>query len=100
LEGQSAQGQLWFGAYPAKSSLRWEFNTLPVWRTNAHSPDFAFEIGSFGWLVFVPHYALMLFPAACATLPWLRWRFSLRTLLILMTLAAAVLGLVVYAVRG
>jgi hypothetical protein len=29
---------------------------------------------------------------ACAVIPWLRWRFSLRTLLIGMTVAAATLG--------
>src|SRR5262245_56025171 len=32
-------------------------------------------------------------------IPWLRWRFSLRTLLIATTLVAVVLGVIVYAVR-
>ena len=32
-----------------------------------------------------------------AELPWLHWRFSLRTLLIATTLAAVVLGLIVRA---
>jgi hypothetical protein len=31
-----------------------------------------------------------------AALPWLRWRFTLRTLLIAMTLVAVVLGLIVW----
>ena len=35
-----------------------------------------------------------------AVVPWLPWRFSLRTLLIATTLVAVALGLIVYAVRG
>jgi hypothetical protein len=34
---------------------------------------------------------------AAVVVPWLRWRFSLRTLLIATTLVALVLGLIVYA---
>ena len=32
--------------------------------------------------------------------PWLRWKFSLRTLLIATTLIAVVLGLVVWLMRS
>jgi hypothetical protein len=38
--------------------------------------------------------------AAIAAVPWIRWRFRLRTLLIATTLVAVVLGLVLYAVRN
>ena len=34
-----------------------------------------------------------------AAAPWLRWRFSLRTLLIVTTLVAVVLGIIVWSVR-
>ena len=37
--------------------------------------------------------------ATITAAPWLRWRFSLRTLLIATTLLAVVLGLVVYLAR-
>jgi hypothetical protein len=49
--------------------------------------------------VHVPLWSLVLVMGATATLPWIPWsnRFSLRTLLIAMTLVAAVLGLIVYA---
>jgi hypothetical protein len=48
---------------------------------------------------YVPHwYAIFAF-GTLASIPWLRWRFSLRTLLIAMTLVAAVLGLIVWASR-
>ena len=40
----------------------------------------------------MPHWAAMLFPATFAAAPWLRWRFSLRTLLVGTTIIAAVLG--------
>jgi hypothetical protein len=44
----------------------------------------------------------VLIVGAVTGIPWLhklRWRFSLRTLLIATTLVALVLGLIVYAVR-
>jgi hypothetical protein len=34
-----------------------------------------------------------------AVLPWAKWRFSLRTLLLAMTVAAALLGLVIWAAK-
>lgn len=46
----------------------------------------------------VPIWFLFMLVASSGALPWLRWRFSLRTLLIATTLVAVVLGLVVYAV--
>jgi hypothetical protein len=48
--------------------------------------------------VTIPHYAAILVVATLATIPWLHTiprRFSLRTMLIVTTLVAAVLGLVV-----
>jgi hypothetical protein len=44
----------------------------------------------------IPHWFAVLVSGACTTLPWLRYRFSLRTLLIATTLVAVVLGLVVW----
>jgi hypothetical protein len=41
----------------------------------------------------------MLSALVIATLPWFRWRFSLRTLLIVTTLIAVGLGLIVYFSR-
>jgi hypothetical protein len=47
----------------------------------------------------VTYWFAAAFPAAIGAMPWLRWRFSLRTLLIGMTLVAVGLGSIVYAVR-
>ena len=44
--------------------------------------------------VLLPHWLLISLFGTLAALPWLRWRFSLRTLLIGMTLVAVALGLI------
>ena len=48
------------------------------------------------WDVLVPHWFPVLLFAALSAAPWLRCRFSLRTLLIATTLVAVVLGLAMY----
>jgi hypothetical protein len=57
-----------------------------------------FTLGRRG--VGAPFWFVALLAATSACTPWLRWRFSLRTLLIAMTLVAMGLGLVVYALRN
>jgi hypothetical protein len=47
-------------------------------------------------LVCIPDWLLIFISIAFAAAPWIRWRFSLRTLLIATTLVAVVLGLVVW----
>jgi hypothetical protein len=44
----------------------------------------------------VPYWFLVLSSAGFATFPWLRWRFSLRTVLVATTLVAVVLGLILW----
>jgi hypothetical protein len=66
---------------------------------------FALPLSFFGQTaisnISLPHWVLALASVAFAAAPWFlhwRFRFSLRTLLIAMTLVAAVLGAVVWAV--
>jgi hypothetical protein len=47
------------------------------------------------WVVQAPHWFFVTLVAAFAAAPWLRWRFSLRTLLLAMTLVAVLLGVLV-----
>jgi hypothetical protein len=47
------------------------------------------------FILAAPHWLLLLYTVTLGTIPWLHWRFSLRTLLIAMTLVAVVLGLIV-----
>jgi len=49
--------------------------------------------------ILTPYWLLITCVAALAVLPWMRWRFSLRTLLIATTLVAVVLGLIVWTIR-
>jgi hypothetical protein len=50
------------------------------------------------WKV-LPYPLIVVLVTAIAAAPWIRWRFSLRTLLIATTLVAVVLGLICYAMR-
>jgi hypothetical protein len=47
-----------------------------------------------------PHWLFSILVGLLAAFPWLRWRFSLRTLLILCTLIAVGLGLAVMMLKG
>jgi hypothetical protein len=51
------------------------------------------------FFVSAPHWLLALTCVALAAGPSMRWRFSLRTLLIATTIVAVVLGAVIWAVR-
>jgi hypothetical protein len=59
----------------------------------------AFNINSAFFYISVPLWLLFFVTAAIGAIPWLRWRFSLRTLLIATTLLAVALGLVIWAAR-
>jgi hypothetical protein len=48
----------------------------------------------------LPFWFLILASMIVGTVPWLRWRYSLRTLLIATTLLAMLLGLAVWATRA
>ncbi|MCI0333720.1 MAG: hypothetical protein L0228_10925 [Planctomycetes bacterium] len=52
-----------------------------------------------GFQVGIPYWLLLLGAATLAALPWFRWRFSLRTLLIAATLIAVILYVLVWAVK-
>jgi hypothetical protein len=46
----------------------------------------------------VPYWLLLLLAAAITATPWIKWRFSLRTLLIVMALVAVALAVIVAAI--
>jgi hypothetical protein len=55
------------------------------------------------WVLVCTYWIPTLLTTALSVVPWLgkiRWRYSLRTLLIATTLVAVVLGLIVWAVKG
>ena len=67
------------------------------------SPAYSSRIlGYFGYaggVVALPYWFGVLLTVAPAVAPWIRWRFSLRTLLIATTLVAVGLGLIVWLVH-
>jgi hypothetical protein len=85
--GELGFSNTWCGA--AKSDSGEVLITI-VHLTGATVPDH--------WFLAIPHWLLIIFFAIAAAFVWLRWskRFSLRTLLIAMTLIAVVLGLIVW----
>ena len=48
------------------------------------------------WVINVPHWLLVLIMTGLAVAPWIRWRFSLRLLLLITTLMAVVLATAVF----
>jgi hypothetical protein len=60
---------------------------------------FQWKVFGNGWRAAVPFWFPTFLCGALAALPWLRWQFSLRTLLIGITVVAALLGLVARAVQ-
>jgi hypothetical protein len=92
--------------YEGKLSLAWEphvpYRPGRAGQTNRHG--FRYNVYSDGsWYVWGPLWvvgtllAITVVPFAAA--PWLHWRFSLRTLLIVATLVAVGLGLTIVAFR-
>jgi hypothetical protein len=51
-------------------------------------------------LIRIPAWLVIVGVLMACYAPWLRWRFSLRTLLIGMTVVAVILGLVIWAARS
>ena len=64
------------------------FTTMPVGSDSGREPRHALGLRA-------PHWFLLILSLAIAFLPWMQLKFSLRTLLIGMTLVAVGLGLVV-----
>jgi hypothetical protein len=77
---QSIGGGLWIGA---RRPGLWGF-TAKFW-------------SQWNWVIQAPYWFAVMSTAAIATVPWLRWRFGLRTLLIATTLIAFGFGTIAVA---
>ena len=70
----------------SRASKRWEFDAYDRY---AHSwPNF------WWYSIRVPYWFLVTIAATVATLPWIKWRFSLRTLLTVLTMFAVFFGMI------
>ena len=93
----TSKGRLALESNQGRAGLVYEIYSL-----QKISNDFITSTYQGGWELLLPHWAIGSMAVAVAAAPWsrqLRLRFSLRTLLIVTTLAAGVLGLFVYALR-
>ena len=79
--------------------LRDRFPSWRQWRTFYEDHN----VGELGWKVMISHsrenFDDRSLPTDTDALPWVRYRFTLRTLLIATTLVAVVLGLILWAAR-
>ncbi len=87
-----------------KSSDRlWHFSTWPVRQSDRNPLSMVlgyFHFSSSSVSIVVPYWAALLVTATLALLPWIRkieWRFSVRALLIAMSVVAFGLGIIVAA---
>jgi hypothetical protein len=80
------------------SSHGWHYQSLPPFAQDKRQlvslirTGVAFRLG-------IAHWVLILLTSTITAIPWLPWRFSLRTLLIATALVAVLLGLIVWSVR-
>jgi hypothetical protein len=92
-----------FGEMQFRDGNSWQTNAFP---TDLRRPDdYATAYGFSGRnssefkAVHIPYWFLVPLSATLAAIPWIRWRFSLRTLLIAITLVAVVLGVIAWVSR-
>jgi hypothetical protein len=78
--------------------IDWEYEAYPP--TFHEAPGFWFVWHDNEWSAVIPHWFAMLFTLVLGVLPWLRWRFSLRSLLVATTLVSVLLGLIVWAAKS
>jgi hypothetical protein len=69
-----------------------------AWYAYPSTEILGFRFGKFFFAM--PHWFPAVVAVTAAAVPWLRWRFTLSTLLIATTLVAVVLGLIVWAAKS
>jgi hypothetical protein len=89
------------------TSRKWGCESVPVEESKPNFPDpsvlgFYIELSPSPREFLAPHWFFVLITTALAAFVWIRhlkWRFSLRTLLIAVTLLSIGLGTVVYLLK-
>jgi hypothetical protein len=95
----SMKGQIRMSASATswKGVPTWQWDSQP---TGSMMPDGMgssyFRVDRQSMFVVFPHRLVIMLLALLAVAPWIRWRFSLRTVLISTALVALVLGLAVF----
>ena len=86
------------------AALRWRGAPLTGWffhkfPRNPYQPRMASRWRAKSFSLVVPYWAPTMIAVALAAMPWLRWRFSIRTMLVATTLIAVTLGYVAITLR-
>jgi hypothetical protein len=98
----SARGELWFHREPSKiigegwtyNSYRFDVHHWPLPRgTNALGVHI--DVNNPGYTL-IPHLFVAMVAGAMCAAPWMRWRFSIRTLLIATAFVATLFGMTAY----
>lgn len=101
IQALSRQGRLIVsvGTEPGFGAFGWGYGTNPI---EHHIDNTIYGGNSFRIVTFtnangilIPHWFALIVLSTLTALPWLSYRFSLRTLLITTTLIAVILGLIV-----
>jgi hypothetical protein len=85
-------GLEWFIAYSNKGV--YIVSTYALLAPHANVQWWSFERNRWGTAVCLPYSLTVLAACVVSITPWLRWRFSLRALLIATTVVAAILGII------
>jgi len=100
LIGEIDQPRAWWISHPIPAV---DFRDIIVsgdFLTSGHIPSFEEMLQmKFPGHVSLPYWLIIIPTGIFAVAPWLRWRFSLRTLLVGTTLVAVVFGLIVWSMR-
>jgi hypothetical protein len=83
------------GQYPWSIDLGADYWLAPNDSRLRFSSPADFLSGAATSNISMPHWFVIVIATSLAMVPWLRWRFSLRTLLIAMTVIAALLGTII-----
>jgi hypothetical protein len=79
-----------------RHDIPWKILSFPpnveFWSAGSTNAELGIERTATGYFVAMPHWFTILLTATVAALPWFKWQFSLRTLLIATTLVAVALG--------
>ena len=99
---QSSTGRIGFSYMGPTNDLVYEGWSIRNSRTNLgkSARSLVSWSSNFGdTTLVIPHCLAIAVVCVLAIFPWIRWRFTLRTLLIATTLVAVVLGMIAWAVR-
>ncbi len=83
-----------FACFPATTPSPLNEIRLVLWPHYRKNPFVSITPGVTHHEVMVPYWLAFLLTIWLALIPWIRWRFSLRTLLIAATLIAVLLGII------